>query len=236
MNITRFQKNFRLLGIICIGILGCVLIVIPTSLCASEQQVLVDKARITLESYLSDPDFAWLSQHMKDAKALFIVPQLLKGAFFVGGSGGSGVIVVRDEKTGAWSQPAFCTMVSASFGLQLGGQASELILMVMTSKGVRPFLNASFKLGIELSGAMGPMGAKIEGATPYTLSVDYLSFARSKGVFLGLSLEGAVIGVRNEWNWAYYGEPVDPWDILMRGSVSNPGSAELRKAVTRITK
>jgi len=109
-------------------------ILISKPLYASEQQVLVKKARITLESYLSDPDFAWFTEHMKDAKALFIIPQFLKGAFVFGGAGGSGVVLVKNEKTGEWSHPGFYTMISASFGLQFGAQASELILMVMTQK------------------------------------------------------------------------------------------------------
>ncbi|MBC8391837.1 MAG: lipid-binding SYLF domain-containing protein [Deltaproteobacteria bacterium] len=208
---------------------------ISKPLYASEQQVLVKKARVTLESYLSDTDFAWFTEHMKDAKALFIIPQFLKGAFVFGGAGGSGVVLVKNEKTGEWSHPGFYTMISASFGLQFGAQASELILMVMTQKGVLPFKNASFKLGVEASGAVGPKGSSIEGSTPYNLSADYLSFARTKGAFLGLSVEGAVIGVRNEWNWKYYGKPVSPRDIIIKNKVDNPGAAELIDLVSKAT-
>jgi len=218
-----------------IALMVSLFILIAKPLYASEQQAMVDKARITLESYLSDPDFKWFTEHMKDAKALFIVPQFLKGAFFVGGAGGSGVLCAKNDKTGEWSHPAFYSMMSASFGLQFGGQASELILMVMTQKGVKPFQNASFKMGVGVSAAVGPKGGGIEGSTPYNLSADYLSFARSKGAFLGFSVEGAVIGVKNEWNWKYYGKSVNPRQIIIKNNVNNPGSAELRSLISNAT-
>ena len=233
MNIkpTRKQQSCFFCTILLISF--CMLISKP--LYASEQQILIERASVTLESYLSDSEFAWFTDHMKDARALFIIPQFIKGAFFFGGAGGSGVVLVKNIKTGKWSHPAFYTMGSASFGLQIGAQTSELILMVMTRKGVLPFQNASFKLGVEASGAIGPKGASIEGSTPYNLSVDYLSFARTKGAFLGLSIEGAVIGVRNESNWKYYGKPVSPRDIIIKDRVDNPGAAELIELISKAT-
>ena len=145
MDSTHSRRKLSWTGTIILMVLLTVWIGAAGKSHASEQQVLVDKARLTVESYLSDPDFAWFNNHMKGAKALLIIPQLLKGAFFVGASGGSGVLITRDDKTGNWSPPAFYTMGSASFGLQFGGQSSELILMVMTPKGVKAFLKASFK-------------------------------------------------------------------------------------------
>jgi lipid-binding SYLF domain-containing protein len=233
MNIRPIRKHQSCIFCTILLISFCMLISKP--LYASEQQILIKRAHITIESYLSDPEFAWFTNHMKDAKAIFILPQFLKGAFFFGGAGGNGVVLVKNEKTGEWSHPGFYTMVSASFGLQLGAQTSELVLMVMTQKGVLPFKNASFKLGVEASGAVGPKGASIEGSTPYNLSADYLSFARTRGAFLGLSVEGAVIGVRNEWNWKYYGKPVSPRDIIIKNRVENPGAAELIDLISKAT-
>ena len=233
MNIRPIRK--RPFYVFYVILLISIFTLISKPLYASEQQLLIKKARITLEGYLLDPEFAWFTNHMKDAKALFIIPQFLKGAFLFGGAGGSGVVLVKNAKTGEWSHPGFYTMASASFGLQIGAQASELILMVMSQKGVLPFKNASFKLGVEASGAIGPKGASIEGSTPYNLSADYLSFARTKGAFLGLSVEGAVIGVRNEWNWKYYGKPVSPRDIIIKNKVDNPGAAELIDLVSKAT-
>jgi lipid-binding SYLF domain-containing protein len=201
---------------------------------SAEAQELVNKARLSFESLLRDPNMTWFRDHLKDAKGLLIVPQLLKAAFFVGGSGGSGVLLARDEKTGEWSEPAFYTLGSGSFGLQFGAQASEVVLLVMTKRGVEAMLTSTLKLGGDVSVAIGPVGGGVEGATA-NLSADILSFARPKGLFAGLSLEGAVVAPRDDWNSAYYGKAVRPLDILMNRSVSNSHSAELRAAIGKAT-
>jgi lipid-binding SYLF domain-containing protein len=203
---------------------------------AAEQKELVEKARITFESFIADPDLSWFRDNVKNAKGIFIFPQILKGAFFIGGSGGSGVLLVCDEKTGKWSQPAFYTIGSGSFGLQFGGQAAETVLMIMTPKGIKALYSSSFKLGGDVAIAAGPVGLRAEGSTPMNLSADYISFARSKGAFIGFSLEGAVIATRDQWNEAYYGKPVKPTDIIVKGSVNNPQSAKLRETVAKGTK
>ena len=125
---------------------------IPLLVCAqntSEEDFLVDKARFTLENFLSDPDMQWFRDHMKEARGILIVPQFIKGAFFIGGSGGSGVLVVRDEKTNEWSYPAFFTLGGAGIGLQFGGQALEVVLLVMTQKGVDSLMSTTLKLGAD---------------------------------------------------------------------------------------
>lgn len=203
---------------------------------AAEQEALVEKARFTFESFIADPDLSWFRDNVKEAKAILIFPQIIKGAFFVGGSGGSGVLLVRDEKTGKWSQPAFYTVGSGSFGLQFGGQAAETVLMIMTPKGIEALYSSSFKLGGDVAVAAGPVGVRAEGSTPMNLSADYISFARSKGAFIGFSLEGAVIATRDKWNEAYYGKAVSPVDIIVKGGVNNPQSAKLRAAVAKGTK
>ena len=197
---------------------------------SAEAQELVNKARLSFQSLLRDPNMTWFRDHLKDAKGVLIVPQLLKAAFFVGGSGGSGVLLARDEKTGEWSEPAFYTLGSGSFGLQFGAEASEVILLVMTPRGVEALLTSTLKLGGDVSVAIGPVGGGVQGATA-NLSADILSFARSKGLFAGISLEGAVVAARDDWNNAYYGKTVRPLDILMNRSVSNSHSAELRATV-----
>jgi lipid-binding SYLF domain-containing protein len=199
----------------------------------SELRDLVDKARITFESFVADPNLGWFRDHVKDAKGILIVPQLLKGAFFVGGSGGSGVLLVRDEKTRDWSEPAFYTLGSASFGFQFGAQASEVVLLVMTNKGINSLLSTTFKLGADASIAVGPIGGGIEGATTPNLSADLLSFARSKGLFAGISLEGAVVAAQEDDNSSYYGRTVQPADILVRRTVSNSHSSGLRSAIAK---
>ncbi|MFY9706354.1 MAG: lipid-binding SYLF domain-containing protein [Desulfobacterales bacterium] len=199
---------------------------------ASEEQLLVDKARITFESFMSDPNMSFLKGHLKEAKGILIIPSLLKAGFIFGGSGGSGVLIVNDAKKGQWSQPAFYTIGSVSFGLQIGGEDAEVIMMVRTQKAVDAMLTTSVKLGGDTSIAVGPVGA---GAKSNVVA-DIFSFSRSKGAFAGLALDGSVITTRDKWNAAYYGKPASPVDILITHSVSNPGSAELRKAVSRYAK
>jgi lipid-binding SYLF domain-containing protein len=199
-----------------------------------EARGLVDKARITVETFLADKDMAWLRDHMKDAKGLLIIPELLKGGFILGGSGGSAVFLVRDEKTGEWSEPAFYTMGSVTFGLQFGGEKAEVIMLVNTVKGIESLYSSSVKLGAGASIAAGPIGAG--AGAKANLSADFLTFSRTKGAYAGLSLEGAVIEVRDSWNKAYYGKEVRPTDILVTKTVSNKHSEGLKSVVSKATK
>ena len=186
----------------------------------------VEKARFTLDSFMNDSNMGAFRDLLKDAKGVLIVPQMLKGAFVVGASGGNGVLLVRDEKTGRWTGPAFYTLGGGSFGLQIGGEASEVILLAMTDRGINSLLANSFKLGADAGLAAGPVGVGVSAGTA-NLSADILSFSRSKGLYGGISLEGAVVAVRGDWNDAYYGRNVSPADILVRHEVTNPHSVAL---------
>jgi len=199
---------------------------------APDQKALVEKAQFTLESFMADESMSWFHEHIKDARGMVIVPQLIKGAFFIGGSGGSGVLIAHDEKTDEWSYPAFVTLGGASFGFQFGGQASEVILLVMTQKGIDSMISTTVKLGADASVAVGPIGRGMEGSTAPNLSVDLLSFSRAQGLFGGVSVEGAAVAARDAWNTAYYGKPTKATDILVRRDVSNPHAENLRKAVS----
>jgi lipid-binding SYLF domain-containing protein len=192
---------------------------------AVKQQALVDMARITLNNFVADPNMTWLRTHLRDVKGVLVTPELLKGAFVVGGSGGSGVLLVRDEKTGRWTDPAFYSMGAASLGFQIGGQKAEVILMIMSRKALESLYTSSVKLGGDFSVAAGPVGV---GAATKGVTADIVSYARTKGAFVGVSLEGAVVKVSDRGNSEYYGKPVRPVDIFVTRSVSNPGSAELR--------
>ncbi|MFB0507145.1 MAG: YSC84-related protein [Thermodesulfobacteriota bacterium] len=193
-----------------------------------KQQLLVDKARITVDSFVADPNMTWLRTHLKDVSGVLIVPELLKGAFVVGGSGGSGVLLARDEKTGRWTEPAFYSMGAASLGFQIGGQKAEVILMILNRKALESLYTSSVKLGGDFSVAAGPVGL---GAATKGVTAPIVSYARTKGAFAGMALEGAVVKVSDGSNSAYYGKPVRPVDILVTRAVNNPGSAELQKAL-----
>jgi lipid-binding SYLF domain-containing protein len=162
---------------------------------------------------------------------LFIVPQVLRGAFVFGGAGGSGVLIVRDEKTKKWSEPAFYTMGSASFGLQIGGDVSEMIFVVRNQKGLEEFYRSDFKLGADASIALGPVG---EGSHGKGITADLIGYAKKKGAFVGMALDGSIIAVSDESNNAYYGKPVRPTDIIVKQTVSNPKSVDLRTASDKL--
>lgn len=195
----------------------------------TETQQLVEKSRMTWENFARSPI---LSSEVRDwlrvAKGVFIVPQILRGAALFGVAGGSGVLLVRDEKTGEWSEPAFYTVRSVSFGLQAGADVSELIIVVSSDRGLEHFYTSQFKLGIDTSVAAGPVGG---GITLKGLTADLFGYARAKGAFGGMAAEGAQIAVADTFNQAYYGLAVRPTDILVKRSVTNPHSLELRHTV-----
>lgn len=192
-----------------------------------KQQLLVDQARIIFKSFMIDKNMAWFREHMHKAKGFLIIPELLQGAWFIGGSGGRGVLVVKDKTTGDWSLPAFYTIGSLSIGIQFGGEKSEIIMMVFTQKGLERLYSSSFKLGGDASIAVGPVG----GGAKADVMADFVSFVRSKGAFIGMSIEGAILNANYDWNEAYYGKKVSPLGIVEKKLVSNPGSAELRKTI-----
>jgi len=194
---------------------------------AAKQQLLVDQARITFKSFMIDKNMAWFRSHLPQAKGLLIIPELLQGAWFIGGSGGRGVLVVKDENTGDWSQPAFYTIGSLSLGIQFGGEKSEIVMMVFTQKGLDRLYASSFKFGGDASIAVGPVG----GGAGADIMTDFVSFIRSKGAFAGMSLQGAIVKVNYDWDEAYYGQKVSPIGIIKQKLVSNPGSAELRNTI-----
>jgi lipid-binding SYLF domain-containing protein len=175
----------------------------------------------------------WLVNNVQTAKAVLIVPSMIKGGFFLGGSGGRGVLLVRDEKTGKWHGPGFYSMGAVSFGLQFGGKKAEVIMLVMTQKGLESLYKSSFKLGGDVAIAAGPMGAGAS-AKAAGLKADYLSYTRAKGAFLGFSLEGSIVKISDDWNQAYYGRQVTPTDIFVTRKARNPKAAELQAALGKV--
>ena len=212
------------------------LLTVPGMALASDKtdaQAIVTKANITFNSFMSDKNFTEMRKLSRSAKGIFIAPQVLKGAFIWGASGGTGVLLVREEG-GKFTQPAFYSIGSVSFGLQIGGQASEIILLAMTDRGVTTLLQNSVKLGADVGIAAGPYGAGAQAATA-NISADILTFSRSKGLYGGISLDGAVVDVRDSLNKAYYNKPVTPTDILVKKNVSNAHADKLRASVAKIS-
>ncbi len=196
----------------------------------SDQQEIVDKARITFDKLIQSPEFAELPNYVKRAKALMIFPELVKGGFIIGGEGGSGVLVVRDANQG-WSFPAFYTLAAGSLGLQIGGQVSEVVLTIMSDKAIDAVIDNQMKLGGDVSMAAGPLGKGVEAATTTNLEADVYSFAKTAGLFGGVSLEGAGILKRESWNASYYGTGATPYAIVIERRFSNPNAQPLRDAL-----
>jgi len=193
-----------------------------------EAQSIVDKAKGTLQSFLSDKNYSWVNEHINKEKGVLIYPQVLKAGFFLGGSGGTGVFLARNAK-GEWSQPAFYTMGSVTFGLQIGGEAAEVIVLCMNQKAVDALMTSKVKFGGDTSIALGPVGA---GAKSNVVA-DFVSFAKSKGLYAGLNLEGSVVDVREGLNQAYYGKSLTPIQIVVEKKATNPGSSALRAALKK---
>ena len=200
-----------------------------TSDTEDEQQALVDNANASAKRFSADPDMAWFRDHLDDAEGVLIIPTSIKAGWIIGGSGGSGVMLARRPDI-EWSYPAFYTMGSVTFGLQIGGEVSEIVLVIMSKAGRDAMLTNEFKLGADISVAAGPVGA---GAKVQT--ADVLAFSRTKGgLYGGLNIEGAVIATRESWNRTYYSEDVRAIDILVSGTASNPGADPLRETVANI--
>jgi SH3 domain-containing YSC84-like protein 1 len=209
-------------------LLGCAMARPAAAL--SDQQEIVDKARITFDKLITSPEFAELPGYVKKAKAVIVFPSLIKGGFIIGAEGGSGVLMVRDDKLG-WSYPAFYTLAAGSLGLQIGGEVSEVVLTIMSDKALDAVIDNQMKFGGDVSIAAGPLGKGLEAGTTTNLDADVYSFAKTSGLFGGLSLEGAGVLKRDSWNTSYYGTGATPYAILIQRRFTNPNAQPLRDAM-----
>ncbi|MFQ5970870.1 MAG: lipid-binding SYLF domain-containing protein [Alphaproteobacteria bacterium] len=195
------------------------------------QQELVDRSALAVVALRRDERLGpSVVSAIDRAKAIVIIPSLLKGGFILGGEGGRGVLLARRED-GRWGSPAFITLGAASIGLQIGGQVSEVVFTIMTDKGLNAVLVNKFKLGADASVALGPVGGNVEASTTTAIGADIFSYARTQGLFGGGAFEGAVITQRDEWNEAYYGAVYTPRRIITDPAVPSPGAASLRAAL-----
>ena len=199
---------------------------------AMDARQLVERAKLSFEGMIVAPEMDGLRDLIRRAKGVFIAPQVLRGAFIFGVSGGSGVFFARGEQPGQWTGPAFYTIGEVSFGFQAGADASEVALLAMTDRGVNALLSTSVKLGADASVAAGPVGVGVRAATA-NISADIVSFSRSKGLYGGVSVDGAVVATRGALNAAYYGKDVSTQDILIRGTASNPQAAPLVELIKK---
>lgn len=196
---------------------------------ARESEAVVSAARRTLARFQADPEMAWFRDHLGGAVAVLIIPKRIRAGLIFGGSGGVGVLLARDSANGEWGQPVFYNLGGASVGLQVGGERSEVVLLLQSQAALDSFLSPKLQLGAEAAVAAGPVGA----GTGENVTAEILTFVRSKGLYAGATLDGTVIQPASERNAAYYGSAVTPADILVRRSVQNAHADGLRDDLTR---
>ena len=191
---------------------------------ADKSHEIVDESRIVIEEMILniEKEKAVPVDLIKNCAGLAIIPGMFKGAIFIGGSYGKGIVL--KHKRGKWSGPAFFNIGAGSLGLQFGGQAVDLILVILGQQNMDSFLRTKFKLGADIAVAVGPVGAQATAATEIFLKGGIYSYSRTRGAFIGLSIEGAGISAQEEMNKAYYNASYSPADILS-GQVPPPESA-----------
>jgi len=155
-----------------------------------------------------------------------IIPSEMKGAFIVGGSWGRGALVCRKGGNGPWGAPSMFSIYGGSFGFQIGGQATDIVFIVMNSGGARKLLESGVKLGADVSAAAGPVGRDARAETDAQMHAEILTYSRSRGLFAGVSLAGSVIRTDSDGNQRLYGHAVTAKDVLLRGTVPPPSAAK----------
>jgi lipid-binding SYLF domain-containing protein len=192
----------------------------------------LENAGSVLKEILDVPDD--IPQDLLDkAECVLVFPSVLKFAIGFGGSYGRGAMICRSGEhfTGPWGSPSMAALEGGSFGLQLGGQATDFVLLVMNPRGAKAILSNKVKLGADMAAAAGPKGRNAAAATDVTLRAELLSYSRSRGLFAGISLEGSTLRPDGDANENIYGKKVDATDIVRGGVVPIPPSAKAMVAL-----
>lgn len=183
----------------------------------------VQSAATVLDEIMAAPDKGIPVEILDSAKCIAIVPSLLKGGFIVGGDHGKGMATCRIAN--GWSAPAPFTVTGGSFGLQIGGQAVDLVMMIMNDRGMQALLSSQFKIGIDASAAAGPVGRHVEGSTDWKMRAEVLTYSRARGLFAGVTLNGNAIRQDNSSTGELYGRLV-PFKTILTGAVPTPRGGE----------
>lgn len=183
----------------------------------------LENSRIIINDIMKTPDTGVPSAIMKQATCVAVVPGLKKGAFIFGGQYGQGVVTCRTGH--GWSAPAFIRMAGGSFGLQIGGQETDLVLVAVNDRGMQDLLKSQFKIGADASASAGPVGRNTQASTNLTLKSELLTYSRSRGLFAGIDLDGTVVSQNTEDTNTYYGAPHD-FEQILKGNVLPPDSSK----------
>jgi len=198
---------------------------------------LIEEAGWVLGDIQQMPDQGIPEDLMRSCQAIAIFPNTVSGGFIIGGKYGQGIIMARDPNTGKWSPPAVFTIAGGSFGWQIGGQATDFVLLIMSKRGVDGILGGKFKLGADAAVAAGPVGRAAEASIDLQLKSGILSYSRSRGLFAGAKLEGAIITEHWEADETIYGKSLSAKEILIRGEAHMPKAADgVLKVLNKYTK
>lgn len=204
----------------------------PSHAAGTDEQEVVDHAIGTLRDLQRDKEFGNARALLHRARGVLIAPRIFKAGFFVGGEGGQAVLMARGPN--GWSNPAFYTVASASFGLQIGAQESEMIMLIMTDRALQALMRDNFKIGANAGLAIVTLGSTVEAATTSHVGADIVVWASSSGAYAGISLDGTLVEPRREADWSFYGRAVTSNDIVLRHSVRNPAAAPLVRELTSL--
>jgi lipid-binding SYLF domain-containing protein len=182
----------------------------------------IEAAGTVLDEIQQAPDNRIPEEVLGSAECVAVVPSMLKGGFVFGGRYGRGVASCRNEK--GWSAPAFFTVTGGSFGLQIGGQAVDLVMLIMNKNGMNHLLSSQFKLGADASAAAGPVGRHASADTDWKMRAEVLTYSRARGLFAGLELAGAVIKQDKDSTREFYGRMV-PFKTSLQGEIAAPKDA-----------
>ncbi len=228
---SQLQTVFRA-SVLVLMLAAGIILASPGASQASETQDVIVKAGLTFDKMMKNAQMGSLRRTLPGAKGIVVFPSVLKGAFIFGAEGGTGVMLTR-LANGGWSYPAFFTIGAASFGLQIGGEDKEVVLLLMTDKAVNALIAAEVKLGGDLSVSVGPVGAGIEGSTTTAVGADIVAYSLSRGAFIGVAVEGAVVHERDSLNSEYYKPGATAREIVLQGKWTNIGAEELRQTLAR---
>ncbi|WP_205620655.1 lipid-binding SYLF domain-containing protein [Nisaea denitrificans] len=200
---------------------------------AEDASMTVERAGTTLRDLTSDPNVVGpVADYLKRSKGVLIIPQLVKAGFVVGGEYGEGVLLARTG-AGDWSDPAFYSLAAGSIGFQIGVEAKQVLLVVMTEKGLNSLMSDQVKFGADASIAVGTIGGGVGASSAGSLGADFIAFSKSKGLFGGGALDGAVIQTQPEKNEAFYRTAASPKQILIERRFTSDEAAQLRETLSQ---
>ena len=192
----------------------------------SDQADRVRESATVFEEIMEAPDKAIPRSVLEKAEAIAVFPSTLKVGFIFGGHRGRGIISVHDRDAGRWSPPTFLTLTGGSFGVQIGGEAVDIVLVVMNRRGVENLLRNQFKLGADAAVAAGPLGRDAEASTDIQMRAQILSYSRARGLFAGITLKGSAIREDRDGNGEFYGRSLRTREVVLDGLATTPGSTD----------